>query len=264
MAWNGPPGSLSLYYAIPDNTGGASRLYFADPTNGNAGFTQGQPWGRRAICPPAQSINNGLITAAKAASGQTKFDDNPPAPNPAVTVSFQTKQIGQGTNGVIHFVANHNGFGVKPSVSVNQALLPNTVDMSVDMNLDPQQADATVTFADTTNTTDISFVAGSARPGAQGNNILITFVRANLNGQGPSLTFLPFNQNGGIDKITVTLDTSPYRGTDPQVPQSQIGTSAFQLAKLLNSTIFTGGNLYSNILSVRDRKSTRLNSSHRT
>mgnify|MGYP001164769854 CR=1 FL=1 len=86
-----------LYYAIPDDTINASRLYRANPLDGSANFVQNQPWGRVGVVggPNNSGVligNSALITTATAATGQTDFQ----IPGSPVIVNFQTIEVGAG------------------------------------------------------------------------------------------------------------------------------------------------------------------------
>jgi hypothetical protein len=85
------------------------------------------------------------------------------------------------------------------------------------MNLDSSNAFAIRTFSSGQNSVDIEFDAGINRLGALGNDLAISFTKANRQGQGPLVTFGGPNN----DQIAVTLDTA--------------GTTAQQLADAINN-----------------------------
>ena len=210
VAWGGTPvnglQNTQLYYAIPDDVSNASRLYEANPLDSSANFVQNQPWGRVGVVGGPNNTgvligNNALITAATAATGQTNFN----IPGSPVIVSFQTVEVGANAGGVIHFTAGNLGPGAPPTVTINTS---SPVDMTVNMNTDERQAEVTATFSSVANSVNFTFTAGPNRRGAAGNNLFITFARANRNGQGPVVNVLG-------DQIAVTLDTSAFDDGDP-------------------------------------------------
>lgn len=224
MAWGGTPingiDNTLLYYAIPDDLNNASRLYRANPNDGSAQLAQNQPWGRVGVVggPNNTGIligNNGLITSATAATGQTDFQ----IPGSPVVVSLQTIEVGAAAGGVINFSSSSLGPGTLPQVTINTA---SPVDMNVLLNSDSRQAEVRSTFSSAQNAVDFTFTAGPNRPGAQGNNLFVTFARVNRNGQGPIVNVIG-------DQIAVTLDTSMFPGA------SLPGTTAEQLRQAFDA-----------------------------